>query len=100
MKRAAGTSSASNGSAQREDNLVDITDINEVWMRLEGWEHELIARRWVKRTGRYYAKTDVLHNRWYHHFLSLCRQPAGRADGQRGSQQSFFEMELPDEMCL
>eukprot|EP00965_Chrysotila_dentata_P230803 6197997-Pleurochrysis_carterae.AAC.1 len=78
MKRAARPSSIS-GATQPDGNFVDITDVDEVWKRLEPWQQELIARRWVKRTGR---------------------QPAGRADGQRGSQQSFFEMDLPGEMCL
>eukprot|EP00965_Chrysotila_dentata_P253420 6211224-Pleurochrysis_carterae.AAC.1 len=99
MKRAAPTTSSA-GASQANPNLVDISDVNELWKRLEPWQQELIVRRWVKRTGRCYAKVNVLLNKWYHKFVSVGRQPAGRADGQRGSQQSFLEMDIPDGMCL
>eukprot|EP00965_Chrysotila_dentata_P153325 5067817-Pleurochrysis_carterae.AAC.1 len=62
MKRAAPSSSTAS-STQPNANLVDISDVNELWRKLEPWQQELIARRWVKRTGRYYAKVDVLQNR-------------------------------------
>eukprot|EP00965_Chrysotila_dentata_P181362 5985973-Pleurochrysis_carterae.AAC.1 len=57
MKRAAASAIAP-AASQPESNLVNIQDVNEVWKRLEPWQQELIARRWVKKTGRYYANVD------------------------------------------
>eukprot|EP00965_Chrysotila_dentata_P151715 5013708-Pleurochrysis_carterae.AAC.3 len=81
-------------------NLVNISDVNELWKQLEPWKRELIARRWAKRTNRYYGDVGTLQTRWFHKLLSSCRQPAGRADGQLGSQKYVFEMDLPTHMCL
>eukprot|EP00965_Chrysotila_dentata_P027314 907335-Pleurochrysis_carterae.AAC.2 len=78
MKRASASASGS-GTPEPRSNLVNITDINEVYQRLGPWQQELIARRKVKKIGRYYAKVDMFQNRWFHKFISLCRQPAGRA---------------------
>eukprot|EP00965_Chrysotila_dentata_P145166 4794287-Pleurochrysis_carterae.AAC.1 len=60
----------------------------------------MIARRWLKDNGYFWSYHRLLHNQFMHHFLSSCRQPAGRADGTRGSQQCAFEMELTHPACV
>ena len=55
---------------------------------------ELIARKWLKANGYYMAKHADLRNTLFHHFMSVMRQPRGRAD-KAGSQQAAFSMEIP-----
>eukprot|EP00965_Chrysotila_dentata_P250133 6209267-Pleurochrysis_carterae.AAC.1 len=42
---------------------------------------------------------QVLECELFHHFASVLRRPAGRADKSRGSQQCAFEMTVPSEMA-
>ena len=67
---------------------------------LDDWQRELIARRWLKARSFFWAKQHRLVNSFFMHILSCCRQPAGRADGTRGSQQCSFELEVFDMQCL
>eukprot|EP00965_Chrysotila_dentata_P152401 5037022-Pleurochrysis_carterae.AAC.1 len=63
---------------------------------MEDWQRELVARKWLKNNNLWWCSVVRLENTFWHHFLTICRQPAGRADGTRGSQQCYFEMELWD----
>eukprot|EP00965_Chrysotila_dentata_P096743 3197321-Pleurochrysis_carterae.AAC.1 len=81
-------------------SYVDVKDFKSVYAQLQPWMREMVARRWMKDQGKYWGEMKVLQDTWWRHFFSSCRQPAGRADGSRGSQQSFFEIDLPSAMCL
>ena len=74
------------------------------WKNLYGaltdWQKELMARKWLKSQRLFWGAEHRLVNCFFAHLSSCCRQPAGRADGSRGSQQCAFEMEVPDMMCL
>ena len=61
-------------------------------------DEELTARRWLRRNGYYWAKSDVLSNHFYHHVMSIARMPRGSAD-RAGSQQCAFSMLMPSEMA-
>eukprot|EP00965_Chrysotila_dentata_P224556 6194249-Pleurochrysis_carterae.AAC.1 len=61
---------------------------------------ELVARKWLKSAGKYWGEQSQLQSVYFSKFLALCRQPAGRADGKRGSQQCAFEMDVPSRVCL
>ena len=61
-------------------------------------DEELIARRWLKANGYYMAKHVDLAAHLWHHFMSVAKQPRGRAD-QAGSQQAAFSMEIPSKMA-
>eukprot|EP00965_Chrysotila_dentata_P237789 6202130-Pleurochrysis_carterae.AAC.1 len=87
-------------SRDEDDKYVRLDDFQALHKALAPWQRELIARKWLKSTGKYFGNIQNVQNRWYLKFLSLCRQPAGRADGSRGSQQCFFEMDLPERCCL
>lgn len=65
-----------------------------VYNALEPWQRELIARRWLKSEGLYWSAEHRLVNSFFMHLAACCRQPAGRADGVRGSQQCSFELEV------
>ena len=67
---------------------------------LNDWQRELIARRWLKSNGYFWGGQQRLVNSFFTHMMSCCRQPAGRADGTRGSQQCSFELEVFDMQCL
>lgn len=54
-----------------------------------------MARRWMRDHNYFWGEMQTVENTFIHHFIAICRQPAGRADGSCGSQQSLFEMELP-----
>eukprot|EP00965_Chrysotila_dentata_P099768 3296885-Pleurochrysis_carterae.AAC.1 len=69
-------------------------DTEGIFKALQPWQRELIARRWLKQNEYFWADVRLIQNCWYNHFLATCRQPAGRADGSRGSQQCCFEMEI------
>ena len=71
-----------------------------VYNALEPWQRELIARRWLKSEGLYWSAEHRLVNSFFMHLAACCRQPAGRADGTRGSQQCSFELEVFDMQCL
>ena len=58
----------------------------------------MIARQWLKQQGYYWAKHDDLSAHLWHHFMSVARQPRGRAD-QAGSQQAAFSMDIPSRMA-
>ena len=55
---------------------------------------EVVARRWLERTGQYVGKKKDLSHTWYMHFVSCLKQPCGRAERQ-GSQQHSIEMVVP-----
>lgn len=71
-----------------------------VYAALAPWQKELIARKWLRSEGLFWGADHRLRNCFFSHLASCCRQPAGRADGSRGSQQCSFEMEIPHKMCL
>ena len=58
--------------------------------------HELIARRWLKKQGMYFAPLAPLEATFFHHMMCVARMPRGRVEGQ-GSQQALFEMSIPSE---
>eukprot|EP00965_Chrysotila_dentata_P036623 1219033-Pleurochrysis_carterae.AAC.2 len=53
-----------------------------------------VARKWLENNYLWWCKVQRRQKTYWHHFRSFCRQPAGRADGSRGSQQCCFEMKL------
>ena len=71
----------------------------QLYNQLSAVQRELIARKWAKEHRYFWGEQRTLQNAFFHHFISLCRQPRGRADGERGSQQCLFEMELPTHQC-
>ena len=71
-----------------------------VYKALQDWQRELIVRKWMKANKLFWGSEETLLNSFFVHMFALCRQPAGRADGKRGSQQCLFEMPLPHVMCL
>ena len=71
----------------------------QLYNQLSAVQRELIARKWAKEQKYFWGEQRTLQNTFFHHFISLCRQPRGRADGERGSQQCLFEMELPTHQC-
>ena len=71
-----------------------------LYASLSDWQRELVARKWLRANRLFWGAEHRLLNCFYSHLSSCCRQPAGRADGSRGSQQCAFEMEVPDMMCL
>eukprot|EP00965_Chrysotila_dentata_P159321 5262952-Pleurochrysis_carterae.AAC.2 len=76
---------------------VDLNNFQELYRSMADWQRELVARKWLKENDFWWCKVQRLQDTYWHHLISLCRQPAGRADGSRGSQQCCFEMELWDE---
>eukprot|EP00965_Chrysotila_dentata_P188470 6172755-Pleurochrysis_carterae.AAC.1 len=83
----------------RDGKQISSEDFGIIYRNLCDWQTELIVRKWMKKRGKYWADVSTLQDAWYKHCLSLCRQPAGRADGSRGSQQCFFEMSIPSAMA-
>eukprot|EP00965_Chrysotila_dentata_P220659 6191922-Pleurochrysis_carterae.AAC.1 len=75
-------------SSRAENDLYIRKDDHEALLcALLPWQRELVARRWLKEKNFFWMDVRMLQNWcWYHHFLATCRQPAGRADGSRGSQ--------------
>ena len=84
---------------QPSDPRVVRKDDPLIYQKLPPWQRELIARRWAKDQKMFWGECRTLQNAFFRHFISLCRRPAGRADGTRGSQQCLFEMELPTHQC-
>ena len=72
----------------------------ELYKELDAWQRELVARKWLKSEGYFWGAEHRLRNNFYMHLAACCRQPAGRADGLRGSQQCCFELEVMHEMAL
>jgi hypothetical protein len=60
-------------------------------------DEELIARRWLKKQGYSWVMDEEYSMHLWHHFLSVMRQPRGRAD-KAGSQQASFAMPIPSQM--
>eukprot|EP00965_Chrysotila_dentata_P160618 5303460-Pleurochrysis_carterae.AAC.2 len=58
------------------------------------WHRELVAWRWLKSQGLFFGHESLMQSSWFNHFVASCRQPAGRADGSRSSQQCSFETEI------
>eukprot|EP00965_Chrysotila_dentata_P204855 6182595-Pleurochrysis_carterae.AAC.1 len=80
--------------------LPEDASVREIYSSVTPLHRELIARKWLKENGLYWAKLDGLSTQLFHHFASLLRRPAGRADKERGSQQCAFEMPIPHSMCI
>eukprot|EP00965_Chrysotila_dentata_P173541 5728854-Pleurochrysis_carterae.AAC.1 len=76
---------------------MNVKDWKELYSHMEEWQRELVACKWLKAKGYWWCLFVSLQNTYWAHFLAICRQPAGRADGSRGSQQCCFEMELWDD---
>ena len=76
----------------------------EAWKNMYGamapWQRELVARKWLKKQNFFWSPEHRVVNSFFMHLAACCRQPAGRADGTRGSQQCCFEMEVTDIMAL
>eukprot|EP00965_Chrysotila_dentata_P076539 2527290-Pleurochrysis_carterae.AAC.1 len=54
---------AAAGMAPTPGRTIHADDVNDVWKALQPWGRELIARRWIKQSGRYWGSVDVLQNR-------------------------------------
>ena len=55
---------------------------------------EIVARRWLAKTGRYAAKVNNLEEDWWMRFVLCLKQPCGRVEKQ-GSQQHLIQMVVP-----
>ena len=77
---------------------ISVPNVREEGTQVDLVNEELIARRWLKANGFYWAKEDSLANHFYHHFLSVMRMPRGSAD-RAGSQQCAFSMPMPSNMA-
>ena len=55
---------------------------------------EIVARRWLAKTGRYAAKVNNLEEDWWMRFVLCLKQPCGRVEKQ-GSQQHLLQMVVP-----
>ena len=76
------------------DDSVSVVNTREQATETYPIDEELIARRWLKKKGYYWASRATLANHFFHHFMSIARMPRGGAD-KAGSQQCAFTMPVP-----